>query len=97
MSLERKETHMTTLASILPLADDHWDGPGPWVVVFPLFWALVIFGIAWTFRGRGGWRRGWSAAPRPETGAEILDRRFAQGEIDAEEYRDRRAELDAQR
>ena len=94
---------MTTLAAVLPFADHHWDGPGPWILVFPLFWALAIFGFVWLFRG-GGWgpgpgprRRGRPAGePERESAAEILDRRFAQGEIDVEEYRDRRSELDAQ-
>ena len=92
---------MSTLAAVLPLADDHWDGPGPWVLVFPLFWAFVILTFVWLFRGRG-WgpgprRRSWPPRePERESAAEILDRRFAQGEIDVEEYRDRRSELDAQ-
>jgi putative membrane protein len=92
---------VTTLAAVLPFADHHWDGPGPWVVVFPLFWAVAIFAFVWLVRGRG-----WGPGPRRsswppreserESAAEILDRRFAQGEIDVEEYRDRRSELDAQ-
>jgi putative membrane protein len=89
---------MSTLAAVLPFADDHWDGPGPWIV-FPLFWALAIFAFAWFVRGWGGGprRRTWPPRePDRETAAEILDRRFAQGEIDVEEYRDRRSELDAQ-
>jgi putative membrane protein len=86
---------ISTVASVLPLAEGHWDGPGPWIVVFPLFWGLAIFAIAWTFRRRGPWRRDWAPRARRETGADILDRRFAQGEIDAEEYRERRSEIDA--
>jgi putative membrane protein len=93
---------VTTLAVVLPFADHHWDGPGPWVLVFPLFWAVAIFAFVWLFRG--GWGRGPAPRrpgypprePERESAAEILDRRFAQGEIDVEEYRDRRSELDAQ-
>lgn len=91
---------MTTLAAVLPFADHHWDGPGPWVLLFPLFWGLAIFAFVWLFRGwgpgRGPRRRGWPRESDRESAAEILDRRFAQGEIDVEEYRDRRSELDAQ-
>jgi putative membrane protein len=93
---------VTTLAAVLPFADHHWDGPGPGVLVFPLFWAVAIFAFVWLFRG--GWGRGFAPRrsswpprePERESAAEILDRRFAQGEIDVEEYRDRRSELDAQ-
>ena len=55
------------------------------------FWALVVFGIVALFRGTGG------SGPRdrdPERGArQILDERFARGEIDAEEYRSRQSLL----
>ena len=54
-------------------------------------WALVVFGIVVLFRGTG------TAGPRdrdPEPGArQILDERFARGEIDAEEYRSRQSLL----
>jgi putative membrane protein len=84
------EALTSTIATIAPLANDHWDGPGPWILLVPLFWGLVIVGIVWIVRGRGGWRPG----PRPESGVEILERRFAEGEIDLDEYRKRREVLD---
>ncbi|NGO70076.1 SHOCT domain-containing protein [Streptomyces boncukensis] len=78
----------------------HWNdggGPGPWVLLFPLIWAAVIAGgivllrrTVW--RGRGGPRGPWRAAPgakatdRDESPLGVLDRRFAQGEIDEDEY-----------
>ena len=49
------------------------------------FWALVVFGIVALFRGTG------AAGPRerdPERSArQILDERFARGEIDADQRR----------
>lgn len=68
-----------------------WDGVD-WAVMtvsMLAFWALVIFGVVWAIRTvqRGG------GATRPPGGAnarEILDERFARGEIDADEYRARR-------
>ncbi|RKE18257.1 SHOCT domain-containing protein [Streptomyces sp. TLI_171] len=74
-------------------ASGHW--PGPWVLVFPLFWLLVVVLVVTVLR-RAAWRRGgWCGR---FGGAEhaplaVLGRRYAQGEIDAEEYRERRAVL----
>ena len=55
------------------------------------FWALVVFGIVALFRGSGG------AGPRDRDhgrdARQILDERFARGEIDAEEYHSRQSLL----
>ncbi|MEU1947511.1 SHOCT domain-containing protein, partial [Streptomyces sp. NPDC020125] len=39
------------------------DGPGPWILLFPLMWALVVGGAVVLlrrtgWRGRAQWRRG---------------------------------------
>ncbi|MET9497573.1 SHOCT domain-containing protein [Streptomyces sp. NPDC006552] len=73
------------------------DGPGPWILLFPLIWAAVAVGVvtllrrtAW--RGRGPWRPGPHADRRGGRGADehsplaVLGRRFAAGEIDEDEY-----------
>lgn len=55
------------------------------------FWALVVFGIVALFRGTGGSvPRGGS---RERDAQQILDERFARGEIDPEEYRSRQSQL----
>jgi putative membrane protein len=80
-------------AALLPLAD-HWghDGPGWGFAFVPLIWIAVIVGIVLLIRATGGFgRRGWS---RRETAVEALERRFAEGQIDADELRERRAVLD---
>ncbi|MGW4379111.1 SHOCT domain-containing protein [Kitasatospora sp. NPDC004531] len=75
---------------VAELADGPW--PGPWVLAFPFFWlliavcaVLVLRRTVWRRRGRCG---GFEHAPLA-----VLGRRYAQGEIDAEEYRERRAVL----
>ncbi|MEV1023368.1 SHOCT domain-containing protein [Streptomyces sp. NPDC050264] len=66
------------------------DGPGPWMLLFPLVWAAVAIGVVTLLRrtaGRG--RRGpWRAGPRIDEHSPIavLGRRFAAGEIDEDEY-----------
>ncbi|MFJ3670731.1 SHOCT domain-containing protein [Streptomyces sp. NPDC090106] len=82
----------------------HGDGgPGPWILLFPLIWAVVVVGAvtllrrtAW--RGRGGpWRTtGPRVADRLSGDAPlaVLGRRFASGEIDEDEYWRRLSVLD---
>lgn len=71
----------------------HGDDVGAgWMIVMMafmvLFWAAVILGIVWLVRGAsGGWRWG---GERKETPSEVLERRFAEGAISVEDYRQRR-------
>ena len=68
-------------------------GAGGWIVMV-LFWVLLLGAVgvlvAWLLPGARDRGRG-----RPDTAEEILDRRFALGEIDAEQYRKAREELAA--
>jgi putative membrane protein len=88
---------LTAFTSALPVAD--WDGPGWWIVFAPLGWFLVIATFivllrVFVFRG-GGW--GGPGGPRYGgrlSAAEVLERRFAEGELSAAEYRERRAVLE---
>src|SRR5258708_400566 len=45
--------HATTLL----LADEGWHG-GPWFLLIPLFWLLVLV-VFFTVLRRTAWRRGW--------------------------------------
>lgn len=69
----------------------HGMGPWGWLMMI-VFWAAVIYLIVWAVRS--------SATPdlREEDSAlRILDERLARGEIDGEEYRERRQVLESQR
>jgi putative membrane protein len=70
-------------------------GWGGWLlmsVTTVAFWAVVVFGIVALFRGtRDGGSR--SDQRGPESADHILEERFARGEIDAEEYRQRKQVL----
>jgi putative membrane protein len=82
---------MTTAGAVLA---ERWDGgPGPWWPIFPLLWLLLIAAIATTIllvarrnRRQGGFRAGEAR----------LSERFASGEIDEQEYRERLAVLKEQ-
>jgi putative membrane protein len=55
-----------------------------------LFWALVILGIIALVK----WLSGGSGA-RPKTALDILQERFARGEIDQQEYQQKRRDLES--
>jgi putative membrane protein len=85
---------MDVLMSTVSLfADWHHDGPGWWIVFVPLFWILVAVGIVFLLRARGPWGPPRFAGHR-ESALDVLERRYARGEIGLEEYRERRAVLE---
>lgn len=58
-----------------------------------LLWVLLIVVIVWVVvRGIPEWTAGGGAAERG-TPLEILERRYAEGEISTEEYEERKARL----
>ncbi|GAA2422711.1 SHOCT domain-containing protein [Streptomyces macrosporus] len=80
----------------------HWGGggPGPWILLVPLVWALVIGGLillaARAARyGRGPWKA--RAAHDEPSAVTLLERRFAAGEIEEDEYRRRLSVLNRAR
>jgi len=77
---------MLTLASPILLADsEHWHGPG-WWVIFPICWLLFFCAIFWfCVVGRA---RGFRPTGRQQGEARLAER-FAAGEIDEQEYRQR--------
>lgn len=78
------------LASHLLLADSNrWSG-SHWWPVFPILWLLVIGGVIWfVIAGR---RRRFQVAGTLH-GESRLAERFAAGEVDEQEYRERLAVL----
>lgn len=85
-----------------PLTTLAYDGPGPWVLLFPLVWAAVVITVVtvlrrtgWRGARRGPWQTG-GAAYGERSPIAILGRRFATGEIDEDEYWRRLSVLDEQ-
>jgi putative membrane protein len=68
---------------------DGWFGASVWMA---LLWLLVVFVTIAVTRGGRDASRG-SEAPTSADPMRLLDQRFARGEIDAEEYQERRALL----
>lgn len=74
-------------------------GPGDGMGWMWLWWLLILVGVAAIVfglvrTGRPG-AAGGGTAQSASTARQILDERFARGEIDEDEYRTRRRALDA--
>jgi len=77
---------MTTHLALI--AADHWGhGPGWWFLIPLLFWSTLLF-LLFT-RVRHVRRFGHPFGPSWRSGESVLAERYARGEIDADEYRDR--------
>lgn len=87
------------------MGDWHWGGSAGWIglLFMLLFWAVVIVGVVLLVRalsGQGRDRAGDAqvrtgqpdAAHRP-TALDVLEERYARGEIDREEFLARKADL----
>ena len=80
--------------------DDGSMGAGGWfamILMMSLFWGAVIFVGIMLFRGTSNSRGGSDSAPTNQTAhrdpMDILDERFARGELENEEYEARKAVL----
>jgi putative membrane protein len=63
-------------------------------ILMVLFWVVLIVGAVWLVRGVFPNNRQSSAPPRPETSAdEILQQRYARGEITKEQFDQMRRDL----
>lgn len=81
---------LAALQPVLAHPGPYNGGPGGWWLGGPvmfLIWIAIIF-LLFRFVFRGGCR--WQHEPRPsDRGRDILAERYARGEIDADEYRER--------
>jgi putative membrane protein len=74
--------------TLLADADGPWGG-GPWFLLIPLFWLIVVFTVVFVLR-RTVWRRRGCDGRGP---LGTLGDRYANGDITEDEYRARRAVL----
>ena len=73
------------VASLVLASHEHWQGHGgEWWPIFPLLWFILIFGTIFFFARRGCGRR-----HHRSSGESLLGERYARGEIDEREYRER--------
>lgn len=76
-----------------------WWGMGIGFVFMILFWALVILGIValirWlTWESQAGREQDRRKQPRDKTPLDIVKERYARGEIDRDEYEQKRRDLE---
>jgi putative membrane protein len=81
---------VTEFATLLTAFAGGW-----WLLPGPLFWLLLIVGIVLLVRASRD-RSPWTSGGR-EAGIDVLERRFAEGQLSPEEYRERRAVLEEER
>ncbi len=62
-------------------------------IFFILFWGLVIWGIVALVRGLSGSRGSDSTLPTADSALEVLKKRYARGEINKEEYEEKKKDL----
>jgi len=75
----------------------HWAGSGMIAmgILMFLFWILIVLGIIfviWFFVGLA--RRAEAPPASPETPLEVLQKRYARGEITREQYQEMKRELE---
>ncbi len=73
-----------------------WGGWGGWVVgpvMMILFAALTVAVVVLVVRWLGGMGGGPARGPKPSAALDILEERFARGEIDKDEFEARRQSL----
>ncbi|MEV5955373.1 SHOCT domain-containing protein [Streptomyces sp. NPDC051987] len=83
----------------------YWDGGWAWMAFAPLLGIALIALAVWAVirlthgasGGASGRGRGWEGHEYRETPEEILDRRYASGEIDTDTYTEARDRLAAHR
>lgn len=78
---------MHTLIPPIAAAAGHHGWHHGWWIVFPILWLLLVALVVALFVRRG---RGHDGGDSPRR---ILGERFARGEINADEYRERLAQL----
>ncbi|MDH5557169.1 MAG: SHOCT domain-containing protein [Alphaproteobacteria bacterium] len=77
----------------------HGDGGWMGMGLQGLFWILILIAVVWVIvwasRMAGGPQPGKTGAEERPSAMDILDERYARGEIDREDYMARKADLES--
>ncbi len=68
----------------------------PWMLIFPfIFLICLAVLLVWMIRGGGPMCGGHPMHPKEDSARDILDRRYARGEITPEEYQRMKKDIQA--
>lgn len=78
----------------MPMHDYYWGGGawGAWMIFHWLFWLALLTLLVWA--GLGLTRRSRANEGQEKTALDLLNERDARGEIDREEYLQRRKDIE---
>lgn len=69
-----------------------------WMWLMPIFWilflGLIIWGVVALVRGAGQPRGTDASSGQPDSALEVLRKRYARGEINKEEYEEKKKDLE---
>lgn len=73
------------------MGDFGWWGPGFGWIFMILIWFLIILGVVALVKSLFGYQGG--STSRQKTALDILQERYARGEIDKDEYEEKKRDL----
>lgn len=79
----------------MPMHDYYWGGGswGAWMIFHWLFWLVLLALVVWAGIVLAR-RSGSSDGERTKSALDLLNERYARGEIDRDEYLQRRKDID---
>ena len=70
-----------------------WPWMGGWMIMGVIFWVIVIIAVIYLIKWAAGETKTKSVEPSKKSAIEILEERYAKGEIDKKEFLEKKEDL----